>query len=350
MVSLREALTLTLYARARLDQTTKETFANIVGELWNKINDRVDGNGQSPNGSVADPTSVRDTYKGGDDTMSSVQEQRHRLLSDGCREYAHIVNHSRPAWYEMYYDDHMHYIYCLISKASCTSWKRTLMMLSGKITQFQRPEQLSVGLVHNHRNSDLYVPRLEVLPEAYRDWRFGKYFTFVFVREPLERLVSAYRDKVLEDPGYHVDVDIVRQYRPRDYNESLRRYNVTFAEFVRYVLDQRSAGKVLDRHWIPQNELCRVCRYRWEFVGHQETLHADAAYVVAKLKSRVKNDARRRRIANVTFPADSGHRKSSEFVRQMYAGIPAADIQALYELYAIDYALFGFNRPITSFT
>jgi len=113
----------------------------------------------------------------------------------------------------MYYDDDMDYIYCLISKASCTSWKRTLMMLSGKIdrARFRRPEQLPIGKVHNHRNSDKYVSRVETLPQAERAWRFDGYFTFLFVREPLERLVSAYRDKVLVDPGYHVDVEIVRR-------------------------------------------------------------------------------------------------------------------------------------------
>jgi len=248
----------------------------------------------------------------------------------------------------MYYDDQMDYIYCLVSKASCTSWKRTLMMLTGNITTVQRPEQMSLGMVHNHDNSDVYIRRLETLPQAYRAWRFHNYFTFLFVREPLDRLVSAYRDKVLEDRGYHVDIDIVRRYRPRDYNVSVTRYNVTFAEFVRYVLSERIGGRVLDRHWIPQSELCRVCQYRYDFIGHQETLHRDADFVVAKLKSRITDPEQRRRVANVTFPADSGHKKSSNLLQQMYADVPAAHIHALYQLYAIDYALFGFERPIVT--
>ena len=278
--------------------------------------------------------------------MSNIQEHRQRQLSDGCREFAHIVNKSSPAWFEMYYDDAMDYIYCLVSKASCTSLKRTLMMLTGNITKFQRPEQLSVGMVHDHKNSDKYISRLETLPQADRDWRFNDYFTFMFVREPLERLVSAYRDKLVENPaGYHVDVDIVRRYRPRDYKSSVKRYNVTFAEFVRYVLHQRAAGRVLDRHWIPQNELCRVCKVRYDFVGHYETLHKDADFVVNKLKSRISDVQQRQRVDNITFPADSGHRKSRDFLQQMFASVPAPQVQALYQLYAVDYVLFGFKHP-----
>jgi len=287
------------------------------------------------------------------DSVSDIQEHRRQLLSDGCRKFSRIVNGSIRAWYEMYYDDKMDYVYCLVSKAACTSWKRTLMMLSGNLSNFQRPGQLSIGMVHDHRNSDKYVERLEKVQSAYRNWRFkdNRYFTFLFVREPLERLVSAYRDKLVVDRGYHVDMDIVRQYRPHEYNASVKRYNVTFAEFVRYVLDKHSAGKVLDRHWIPQNELCRVCQLRWDFIGHYETLLEDSDYVVSKLKSRIMDVDQRGRVANITFPADSGHRKSREFLQQMYRNVSAAHVQALYKLYAVDYALFGFKHPnVTGFS
>jgi len=301
----------------------------------------------------SEDASTEHRHIGDDDkpeTVASIQQSRRRQLSDGCREFAHVVNRSNQAWFEMYYDDQLDYVYCLISKASCTSWKRTLMMLTGKITEFQRPEQLPADMVHDGRNKDKYVARIQTLPEAHRAWRFDSYFTFLFVREPLERLVSAYRDKVLENPGYLVDTDIVRKYRPREYRASVKRYNVTFAEFVRYVLDERAAGRVLDRHWIPQNELCRVCQYRYDFIGHHETLLRDARYVVAALKSRIPDVEQRKRVDNVTFPVDSGHRKSSEFLQRMYAGVPAARVQALYQLYAVDYALFGFEHPnVTGF-
>jgi len=122
-------------------------------------------------------------------SQSHVALSRHVLVM--------TTNRSTAAWFEMYYDDKMDYIYCLVSKASCTSWKRTLMMLTGKLADvFRRPEQVPVGLVHNGAKKDKYVARIQTLPQAHRTWRFDSYFTFLFVREPLERLVSAYRDKV----------------------------------------------------------------------------------------------------------------------------------------------------------
>jgi len=297
---------------------------------------------------------IHDINTQSDNTGCVVQQRRQQQMSDGCHELSHIVNRSTEAWYEMYYDDQMDYVYCLVGKASCTSWKATLMMLTGKLSKFQRPEQLSIRIIHLRWNSDKYIKGLDGIMPKFRNWRFtdSRYFTFMFAREPFERLVSAYRDKLIEDGFYHyVNIAIVQQYRPHDYNASVKRYNVTFAEFVRYVLDQHAAGQVLDRHWIPQYQLCRVCQLRWDFIGHYETLHDDADYVVGKLKSRIMDVEQRRRVANITFPADSGHRKSSDFLQRMYATVPAADVQALYKLYAVDYALFGFKHPnVTGFS
>ena len=300
----------------------------------------------------AQNTNIHDIHVGDDDTsetVSSIQEHRQRLLSDGCREFAHVMNKSH--YWEMYYDDQMDYIWCLVSKASCTSWKCTLMMLTGKLTEFQRPEQLPWHVVHMYNNSDKYVDRLHKKPKPYRDWRFHNYFTFMFVREPLERLVSAYRDKLLENPwNLGIDGRIAQKYRPHEYNVSVKRYSITFTEFIRYVLDERAAGRELDRHWIPQSELCRVCKHRYDFIGHYETLHKDAEFVVDKLKSRIQDSEQRRRVANITFPADSGHRKSSDFLQQMYSTVPADYIQALYQLYAVDYALFEFKHPLSGYS
>jgi len=288
------------------------------------------------------------------ETVSDVQELRQQMLSDGCRQFSDRVNKSTKVWREMYYDDQMDFIWCLIGKVSCTSWKATLIMLTGKLTTFQLPEQLSREIIHAPKNSDKYVKRIEkIVPELFRYRRFteSRYFTFMFVREPLERLVSAYRDKLLTDAAYrYVNIAIVRQYRPQDYTASAKTYNVTFAEFVRFVLDQRATGQVLDRHWIPQYELCRVCQLRWDFIGHYETLREDADCVVSRLKSRIMDVEHRQRVANITFPADSGHAKSSDFLQRMYASVPAADVQALYKLYEVDYALFGFKQPnVTGF-
>jgi len=246
------------------------------------------------------------------------------------------------AWYEMYYDDNIDYVYCAVAKVSCTNWKRTLLMLSGKVAEFQRPAQIPWRKSHHDDFIRRHIGILVRVPPEYRNWRFkdNRYFTFLFVREPLERLVSAYRDKVVEQNAA-TDRKIFRRYG----------HHVTFAQFVRYVLDEHSSGRVLDRHWIPQSQLCRVCEYRWHFIGHYETMHRDVNYVVSKLKSRIMDSKQRLRVDNIMFPAQPSHRrKSYDFLQQMFATVPAADVDGLYKLYKMDYLLFGYKHPnITGF-
>jgi len=41
-----------------------------------------------------------------------------------------------------YYDENMQSIYCRVAKAANTSWKRTMLLLSGTFTKYRNPEQI----------------------------------------------------------------------------------------------------------------------------------------------------------------------------------------------------------------
>lgn len=75
-------------------------------------------------------------------------------------------------------------------------------------------------------------------------YRLQTYFKFIFVRDPLDRLLSAYVDKFQygDNPlftwkfGRH----IIAKYRLNASNESLTRgHDVRHDEFVKYVIDPR---------------------------------------------------------------------------------------------------------------
>ena len=83
---------------------------------------------------------------------------------------------------------------------------------------------------------------------------------FLIARNPFERLVSGYRNKILRPDDnlsnkYKVIKDILVRYRNHTYskiNINSKSYKApTFTEFVRYILDQSRAGNTLDEHWAP---------------------------------------------------------------------------------------------------
>ena len=240
---------------------------------------------------------------------------------------------------EMYVDDRLRYVYCLISKVACTSWKRVTLMLTGRM-RVNRTTDLRKRLIHDVVFSDKYLDRLHVSynPEEIQH-RLDNYFKFMFVRDPFERLVSAYRELfVKQNRPYHRTHGrrIVRMYRDNSTNESSTvGIDVTFEEFVRYILDPiaRRELRVVDRHWRSFHETCHPCYVRYDFIGKFETLQEDAAYVIKRLGGGVE------------FPndPDNSWMRSRELVVKMRRNISDATYRRLRELYALDYELFDYS-------
>ena len=108
--------------------------------------------------------------------------------------------------------------------------------------------------------------------------RLRDYFKFTVIRNPLERLVSSYRNKI-EPPllglsqkfPHYIKRQIFEQYRPMVYQYWLERggnYNIsiTFSEFVEYYIDSFKPN--LNPHIRPFSELCHPCSIPYDFYAH----------------------------------------------------------------------------------
>ena len=105
-------------------------------------------------------------------------------------------------------DDENKIIYCTIPKVSSTTWKQVLGVLHG----------LDKNMKEIHRG-DLWR-WLHQYTEEERLKRIKTYFKFLFVREPLHRLLSAYKDKFMKRNKFaskDARIQIVKAYRPQDY-------------------------------------------------------------------------------------------------------------------------------------
>jgi hypothetical protein len=151
----------------------------------------------------------------------------------------------------MYVDDDRRYVYCLVSKASCTSWKRTLLWMTGKDTvhDYRRLDDMPPGYVHNHRVQRSRAEengRTWSKSEVGRLLQGGDYFKFAFFRDPIDRLVSAYRDKILSDPCLP---------RERAHYQDLQSSSPLFAGIV---LGLKHVDAVCQLHR-REGDVCRVC-------------------------------------------------------------------------------------------
>ena len=121
-------------------------------------------------------------------------KQRQQQVKNVCSQ---ITESQHVDWDWLFFSDERKYIYCPVPKVACSSWKLTLLRLTGK--------DLS-NLFNIHAafwwTNDRFLKGAVNYNATERETRLKSYFKFMFVREPLERLVSAYLDKGFRDPNY----------------------------------------------------------------------------------------------------------------------------------------------------
>jgi len=113
--------------------------------------------------------------------------------------------------------------------------------------------------------------------------------------------------------------------------------NVTFDEFVRYVLWEVEHKAQVDPHWRPQYDVCRPCHIKYDYLGYYETMHDDAKDVLRKITAK----------STIQFPPgdfDSQVPNSSEYL-ELFQNVTVGDIRRILDFYENDYKLFGYKIP-----
>lgn len=122
------------------------------------------------------------------------------------------------------------------------------------------------------------------------------YTKFLVVRHPLERLLSAFRNK-FESNSRDAKVfkrvygaKMIRKYRrgtgspsenltsAEDLEEESAKKTgegVRFSEFVSFLLDKKDLATV-NEHWRPYESLCHPCAVSYDVIGKYETLEEDS--------------------------------------------------------------------------
>lgn len=167
-------------------------------------------------------------------------------------------------------------IYCPIPKAACTTWKTVL-----------NPGRAVTESYHIHGSRPGFVA-LSTLSLGDRSHVLDSYFKFTFVRHPLSRLLSVYKDKfeLASAKPSTVPYRFWRGYAEHikeavldgGYCDTTWR-DLTFQEFARFVCHQQPAW--MNEHWHPQHLLLGGLKY--DFVGRLERLRPDSAYVCSKV-------------------------------------------------------------------
>ncbi|NXU69993.1 CHSTB sulfotransferase, partial [Horornis vulcanius] len=271
-------------------------------------------------------------------SLQAVHQQRREMLSNICSRYTRKRRLLQPDdLRHLVVDDTHGLLYCYVPKVACTNWKRVMMVLTGQ-GKYQDP--LEIPAHEAHIPSNLRTLSEYSVPEI--NYRLRSYLKFVFVREPFERLVSAYRNKftLSYNTAFHkrYGTRIIRRHRQEPSRRALERGDdVRFEEFVYYLLDPRTQQEEpFNEHWERVHSLCHPCIIHYDVVGKYETLAEDANYILQLVGADM----------SVKFPASSKTtRTTDDMTAQFFQDISPFYQRRLFNLYKMDYLLFNYSIP-----
>ncbi|UJR34979.1 hypothetical protein I4U23_027758 [Adineta vaga] len=177
----------------------------------------------------------------------------------------------------------------------------------------------------------------------------------IFVRHPLDRLASAYSDKIGTLKNRTSSYDQIRQKICRqnslfylnisqrtsrnhlakrlskEINERCRFVIPTFEHFITYML---STGLRADVHWQPYTKLCQVCLLKYNFIGKYETIEEDLNRFISYLG--MKPDEWNKKTYEKTG-------KTKENYQLLYSNLSQQTICNLKRFYRDDFHLFDYQ-------
>ena len=190
-------------------------------------------------------------------------------------------------YHHLLYDDSKRIVFCYVPKSGCSNWKRMFAVLNGTVmaNDTDRPRKDILQGVN----------KLEYLSEAERNTRLKHYFKFSFVRNPLERIVSGYRNKIAVPINYanrnhwpdRILFKIMKKYEKIKYKEwsqtnfTSADYYPSFEGFVQYLTSVQLYS--LNEHFRPFMDLCLPCAINYNFIGNFYNLPDEAYHIISFL-------------------------------------------------------------------
>ncbi|KAK7080896.1 hypothetical protein SK128_016037 [Halocaridina rubra] len=228
-------------------------------------------------------------------------------------------------------------MYCEVYKAGSTAWNSLMAHLYGKSKIIETKEF--------YRMQPLLKPSLQVFMKTLKDEHFVR---LVVAREPLSRLLSAYRDRIEDTShpswqGSHYAPLILQYSRGKTFAKNEMYYAnktikivPTFDEFIRYLVKTKPA--TYDPHWMPITLQCSVCNINYTHIIHTETFIDDVRYILRETGLNQKIDA-----SLLTLNAHKGKGNTGDLMMTYYSTVKPPSLQKIIDIYKDDFVYFDYN-------
>lgn len=203
-------------------------------------------------------------------------EERSMHLNKMCMDLQ--IKSPKTANHRLYVYKPKGLFYCKVPKCGSTYWMRFFQVLHNIDVEKDPFDKIRFKI---HRTQ----MKMSTLGKNYHIY-LNETIRFLVTRSPYSRLYSAYVDKIfLPELWNSYGRNIINNYRHNATELSkLCGNDVTFEEFLKMIA-QRNHRNMNWRnpHWLPIEQICSPCRYKYNFIIKQETFSRDRDYLVSKV-------------------------------------------------------------------
>ncbi|KAL4219842.1 Sulfotransferase [Mactra antiquata] len=236
-------------------------------------------------------------------------------------------------------------LYCYLPKVANTNFRRVILGLEGVVPKNKVPNVDGYDVYFKYDDKYTY---LQQFTERQQQALLHTYIKFMVVRDPLERLLSGYRNKYFHPNPNHVD-EFLRKinvfYQEHGYlrdrigipiREDFRNVSLQFQEFLIFFTDTYDEEAFLNEHFTLSSQLCDPCKTKINFIAKYDTLYEDVDYIFQELK------------IDIPFPGRNDNyyvNKTTDVELQYYKQIPKWLLRKVWNIVKYDYVIFGFKVP-----
>ncbi|XP_055591852.1 carbohydrate sulfotransferase 11-like [Uranotaenia lowii] len=264
---------------------------------------------------------------------------RRTVLWNICAEHRIIGKYPPNAW-EFFISPGHGLAWCNIFKAASSTWMYYFNILGGYDVRFlQRTRSSPIDLARQR------FPRPST---AELNDYLSNTISFLIVREPFERLVSAYRNKLEGCRNKYYKLlgeQIIKKFRKKAKDgKSPVKYpkGPTFREFLQFLVSHYKSGGRFDEHWSPVYSFCTPCSINFTLIAKVETFQRDTEYIIrqAGLETLLLNKMPQGKARAIANRSTSNTRN---LVPRYFSQIDEQLLTEVLEIYQLDFELFGYN-------
>ena len=224
-------------------------------------------------------------------------------------------------------------VYCPVEKAACSTWKTIFANISsgGKIIRGMSPAHL--------RSLHAAIGRrfgLEILPY---NASLSSNTKLLVVRHPLDRLLSAYRDKMRggDITFRNGSFKVVQQFRT---NISNNDPYPTFREFVTMLFTNTAIAR--NPHWDKYFFKCDPCNIEYDYILKVETMEHDMKMFMSEVLPDSLRFVSEPKL-NSFGPVSGTIGSPQNHLLKAYEVFSAEELQNIYSKYQYEHEFYGYG-------